>query len=382
MKIAMYIGSFDPFTSGHLSVVNTALVTLDKLIICVGKNDAKTPMFTAEERKSFIELAIADYPRAQDISVITNDGLTVDIARRNNVNTLIRGVRSNTDMHAEEQLAETNRYLAAQQGFKLKTVFITQTDAFLKTISSSLVRKLLKMKKYSTAARCLPLNIAQRIIANELKPLFCELFHKTYDTDELWNKIVEAYTPRPYHNLLHLAYMFDMYNLYQEHKYKNSFRTQNDELIFAIFLHDYVYEPSKNNSYQNEKDSADFAYKLVRNQAQNCINALTVFEAIMATTHDDTYLTDDHWRRTQLIADLDLSILGTADPTTWKNYTEDIRKEYADYSDEKYNLGRLEFLSALLEKEHIFHTDFFREMLETQARRNLRAEVKRLLNNF
>ncbi len=377
---AMYIGSFDPFTLGHLSIVDKALVKYDELLICIGKNDAKTPMFTAEERKRFIELAVADHPRAKDISVITSDELTVDIARRNNVNFLIRGVRSELDMLSEEPLAETNRFFAAQQGFELKTVFVTQEDAFLKTVSSSLVRTLLKMKKYTAAARCLPSGIAQTIIAAELKDMFCKTFITPHWAEKLWKDVVKAYSARPYHNFVHLAYMFDMLNLYLE---KQQFFPRRPEMNLAILMHDIVYKPNKNQTspYHNEEASAALAREWI--ERYNCKNIWTtaVLELIMATTHDDAYLIDDHWQCTQLIADLDLSILGTADAVTWKQYCDGIRKEYAAFSDKQYKQGRLKFLSALLEKEHIFHTAFFREMLEKQARINIADEIRRLQNN-
>ena len=100
----------------------------------------------------------------------------------------------------------------------------------------------------------------------------------------------------------------------------------------------------------------------------------------MATTHDDAYLakTPEAEEPCQVIADLDLSILGTADSASWKNYTAGIRKEYAAYSDEKYTKGRLAFLSSLLQKEQIFHTKFFNKMLEKQARENIKNEIARL----
>ena len=308
---AMYIGSFDPFTLGHLSTVNKALKKHKQLIICVGKNDAKTPMFTTEERKKFIELAVANHPRAKDIIITTSDDLTVNIARQNNVNILIRGIRSDADVESEQPLAETIRFLAAQQGFKLKTDFFIQDDSFLKSISSSLVRNLLEMEEYTAAARCLPQLVAEEVISMKLKPLFRALC-KSND-DYYWEKIKQAYSARPYHNLIHLAHMFDQLRI---HNQNNKNRISNANLHLAIFLHDYVYDTSseKIRPQHNERDSAGRAHQWYKHQIFiPDISTLTVYSLIMATAHTPN---DDMSYEEQLIADLDLSILGTADPAT------------------------------------------------------------------
>ncbi len=391
----LYIGSFDPFTLGHLDIVNQVLgwslttydaktgkkdgvyPTYGKLIICVGKNDAKTPKFTTEERKKFIELAAAEHPRAEDITVITSDELTVDIARKHNVNYLVRGIRSDADMQNEGALAETNRFLAGQQGFVLNTTFVKQEDEFLKTISSSLVRKLLEMKEYTAAAHCLPPCVARKIIAQELGKVFCEKFSNLLQAQYLWSKIVETYSPRAYHNLMHLAYMFDMLKLYIRHTAPDGIPCEK-EMALAIFMHDYVYKTARNHTepYQNEIASANLVktWNLV-DYLPFYTNRSLISSLIMATTHKDTYM-QDLWH--MLIADLDLSILGTADFKTYEAYAAGIRKEYAAFSDEEYKKGRLEFLFSLLKRKPLFRTKFFREMLEEQARRNIEKEIKLL----
>lgn len=381
---AMYIGSFDPFTLGHLDIAHKALQKCEKLIICVGKNEAKTPMFSTKERLEFIELAIQELPRAENIIVILSDDLTVNIARQNNINTLIRGIRSDADMQTELSLAETNRFLAAQQGFELTTDFFTQEDELKKTISSSLVRKLLEMEQYTAAYRCLPLAIAQKIIASQLEERFCKGFTSPffYSKDNC-NKIINAYLARPYHNLLHLAYMFDMLKLYLKQSNPREQPDWLESLEIAILLHDYVYEPTQPEAqpYYNETASVSFVTSMTKEfMCYRHLNLPLISSLIMATTHDDTYLakTPEAEEPCQVIADLDLSILGTADSSSWKNYTSGIRKEYAAYSDEKYTKGRLAFLSSLLQKEQIFHTKFFNKMLEKQARENIKNEIERL----
>lgn len=391
-ETAMYIGSFDPFTLGHLSIVEKALHAVrvtcpdlnsgevtklpryDKLIICIGKNAGKTPYWEANERKHFIELALKNHPRAKDITVIAEYGMTVDIAYRYGVTTLIRGIRTDsTDLYSEKQLAETNRLLAATRGFTLETTFIEQHDPFLQTVSSSLVRELYKMNELIVLARCLPKPIAEEIISEKLfEQRFSRLFNPEVVTLPYWCQLKEAYAARPYHNMIHLAYMFNQLAIYQQHCGDEEGYINSDEnLNLAIFLHDYVYDAQ---SEHNEANSADIVVKWDRQRIldQN-ISAITVHRLILATTHGQK----SNWtKKEKLIADLDLSILGTADYLTYQNYANAIREEYADYSDEEYKKGRLKFLFALLKKKHIFHLEFFRKMFEKKARQNIAKEIK------
>lgn len=395
---AMYIGSFDPFTLGHLNIVEKALTAqtenrpaYDKLIICVGKNDAKELFLKPQQRKNLIESAVAKLPRANDITVIISDELTVDIAYNYGVTTLIRGIRPNSiDLYSEKELAETNRFLAAMRGFSLKTEFITQNDPFLQTVSSSLVRKLYKMDEYIAMVRLLPQCIAEDLLAPKLHKEFEKLVKKSNtsirndsfikSSEAYWGDVKTAYKARPYHNLIHLAYMLNLLAIYKHHRKEAGDYTSSEpskNLLMAIFMHDYVYDVSpKEHPLNNEQCSANTALCWCRKQVFNTdISGITVHELIMATTHEPKEdLTDEQ----KLIADLDLSILGTADTATYNAYAAGIRKEYAAYSDEKYKTERLAFLFALLKRKHIFHLPFFRNMFEEQARKNITMEIKYL----
>lgn len=393
---AMYIGSFDPFTLGHLSIVNKALSSIclgpknsdtaglplyNKLIICVGNNSKKHYLFSKDQRKHLIELAIKDHPRAKDITVIADDGMTVDIAYRNGVTTLVRGIRADSaDLYNEQQLAAINSFLAEMRGFHLKTEFITQEDPFLQTISSSLVRSLYHMDEYISMARCLPKCIAEEIICGKLfEKRFALLFVQQAVIYPYWHQLTEEYSARPYHNMIHLAYMFNQLNIYTQNcSNDKNYIQPNKDLDLAIFLHDYVYDVSSKDlpPQHNESSSADIVVKWEKLRIlHNEVSALTVYKLIKTTAHtEDDDLTDMQ----KLIADLDLSILGTANSTVYKAYTDGIRKEYAAFSDEEYKQGRLHFLFSMLKRKHIFHTKFFRNMLEKQARKNIHAEIKKL----
>ncbi|MCM1322679.1 MAG: pantetheine-phosphate adenylyltransferase [Acetobacter sp.] len=373
---AMYAGSFDPFTLGHLSIVEKALEKYDKLIICISKNEAKTPFFSTEKRKKFIQLTITNLPRAQDISIITSNDLTVNTACLNDINTLVRGIRADsTDLHSEKQMAEANRLLAAARGFELNTDFIIQDDPFLQIVSSSLARSLLQMKEYIAMTRCLPKCISEEIIAQTLKPLFYTLFKECIVSNHYWELIKKTYTARSYHNLIHLAYMFNQLHIYKQCNNRENIPI-DENLYLAIFLHDYIHNVQPEAHLQcNKQDSANTLHNWYKQQIFiPHINALTVYRLIMATTHNQGTLTNQQ----KLIADLDLSILGTADSATYKAYADGIRKEYAAYTDKEYKKGRLAFLFKLLKKKPLFHTHFFKERFEEQARKNITAEIRGL----
>lgn len=377
---ALYAGSFDPFTLGHLSIVENALKKYDKLVICVGQNEAKTPMFTPQERVKFIYQACHSLDKAANITIIASNDLTVDIALREKADVLIRGIRSDSaDSYDEKQMAVTNRLLAAARGFKLNTDFIVQNDPFLQIVSSSLVHSLFQMKEYITMACCLPQCISEVIVAQELKPLFCSLFKESFVANRYWEMVKEAYTARPYHNLIHLAYMFNQLSIYKQHcKDCNDYIIPTANLDLAIFLHDYVYGIQQREICppHNERDSADTVKSWYQREIfiPN-INPLMVEQLIMATMHTQNGNLPDEQK---LIADLDLSILGTADPATYNAYADSIRREYAVYSDEEYKIGRLHFLFSLLKRESLFHTKFFTERFDQQARENIAAEIKHL----
>lgn len=130
---AIYPGSFDPFTVGHMSVLQRALPLFDHIYIAVGINDSKPSASLADERVRAIREATAGIP---GISVITYTGLTVEKARELGATFMLRGVRSVTDFQYEQQLADINRNIS---GIETVIIFTLPEHSF---ISSSMVREL------------------------------------------------------------------------------------------------------------------------------------------------------------------------------------------------------------------------------------------------
>jgi len=132
-KIAVYPGSFDPFTNGHLDVVDRALGIFDRLIVAVAANPEKRqPLFTVEERVKLIQESLK--PR-QRVEVASFTGLTVEYARSRGANTLVKGLRAYSDFDAELQQALMNRKLAPD----IHTVFLMSGFAHI-FVSSSILK--------------------------------------------------------------------------------------------------------------------------------------------------------------------------------------------------------------------------------------------------
>lgn len=107
-KVAVYPGSFDPITNGHLSLIRRGLQIFDKLVVAVAINPGKNPLFTVEERVEMIRLAMGETP---NLEVDTFEGLTVEYVRNKGTNVILRGLRAMSDFEYEFQLALMNRRL-------------------------------------------------------------------------------------------------------------------------------------------------------------------------------------------------------------------------------------------------------------------------------
>ena len=135
MRKAIFPGSFDPITLGHEDIINRAIPLFDEIIIAIGINAEKKYMFSLEERKRFIEETFKNEPK---ISVITYEGLTIDLCHKYKANFILRGLRNPADFEFEKAIAHTNRRLS-----KIETVFLL-TASKTSYISSSIVRDVLR----------------------------------------------------------------------------------------------------------------------------------------------------------------------------------------------------------------------------------------------
>ena len=141
-RIAIYAGSFDPLTNGHLDVLKASLAVADVVYAAIGIHPGKKPLFSFEERVALIEEATkvefgADGGR---IKVVAFDGLVIDAARKEGASIMIRGLRDGTDLDYEMQMAGMNETMAPE----LQTVFLPASPS-VRTITATLVRQIASM---------------------------------------------------------------------------------------------------------------------------------------------------------------------------------------------------------------------------------------------
>lgn len=137
-RIAVFPGSFDPFTKGHADLIARALLLFDHIVVAIGLNGEKRGLFPAEARRAFIEELYQDEPRVQ---VDVFETLTVDYCRKMNARFILRGLRSVTDWEYEKGIAVANKCLDSS----VETVFLA-ADPAVECVSSSVVRDILRYR--------------------------------------------------------------------------------------------------------------------------------------------------------------------------------------------------------------------------------------------
>jgi pantetheine-phosphate adenylyltransferase len=137
MRTAIYPGSFDPFTNGHLDVVQRAAHLFDRVIVAVAKNESKHALFTQAERVTLVKKAVAGLPNVETDSF---DGLLVEYVASKNARTIVRGLRAVSDFEFEFQLALMNRKLDEN----IETIFMMPKDTYT-FLSSRIVKEIARL---------------------------------------------------------------------------------------------------------------------------------------------------------------------------------------------------------------------------------------------
>lgn len=147
---------FDPVTHGHLDIIRRASRLYPHLIVAIGDNPVKKAVFSQEERREMIVKHTADL---SNVEVATFAGLTVEFAREKNAGVILRGIRDTVDLHAELEIAMTNRIIG-----DIETVFLMTSGQHVLT-SSTLIKQIVEIGHYDPGhlARLVPLDVAQRL---------------------------------------------------------------------------------------------------------------------------------------------------------------------------------------------------------------------------
>lgn len=152
--VALYPGTFDPITYGHLDIIARAAKLYTKLVVSVAANTGKKPLFSLEERVNLVKAVTANYA---NVTVIGFENLLVDCAKQQDAQVILRGIRTTSDFDYEFQLAGMNRYLLPQ----LETFFLMPSEQFA-FISSSMIREIARLS--GDVSRFVPDIVQQQLI--------------------------------------------------------------------------------------------------------------------------------------------------------------------------------------------------------------------------
>ncbi len=145
-RICLFPGTFDPVTRGHVDIINRALPLFDKIVVGIGINSAKKPMFSAEQRMEWFNLI---YKNEQKVESMVYEGLTINFCREIGANYILRGIRFVSDFEYEKAIADANRTMDKT----IETIFLTGEPQYT-SIASTIVRDILK--HHGDASQFLP----------------------------------------------------------------------------------------------------------------------------------------------------------------------------------------------------------------------------------
>lgn len=371
-KTAVYGGSFDPITEGHMEVISNACALFDKLIVVIAPNyDKPSSAFSPQERLSMITTIMKDYHFGSrvEVAILPEGQYLADFATENMACVLIRGMRDTIDFNAEQKIGDTNRKIAPE----LKTVYIMPSSN-LAVVSSSWAKSLVGFKGWkSTLQGCVHPYVVKKLELLWLKKKVGDVLQKAHDLhiiamfdfNAIWNTLVETYEGRPYHNLSHIADMLVNFRVLGDKFLGKSVGQRNRTMAeLAIIFHDFK---------RSEEESARYPIDNKLIFFNHAAESEIFIKMVMATKHDSNsgQLSDIY----AVIADLDLLVLA-GEKQDYDDYAKKIRSEYIGESSYPivFSQGRLKFLQSMVARTRIFHTDYAEREYGQLARNNMIRE--------
>ena len=368
--VAVDAGTYDPFTFGHMDVLEKSLRISDIVTVLVAYNSKKSCMFTVAERVAMIKEATKDMG---NVLVDSYEGLVIEYARDHGSTKLIRGYRGESDLLAENDLKKVNNFLNPS----IETVFI-QADEHMEHISSSAVREVFALSKdwEEHIIQMVPFGIMHELRVKKYTPLLRERFVNfikrcapSYSpiADSLFNDLVSKHSEphRAYHTLVHL------YEIFQDFELIKQFLENPDTVEIGTFVHDDIYDVDPVLSKTNEQRSAIESRRIADRLELKEPFKTSVYNIVLVTDHNEHQpkTTDE-----KFMVDLDLAILGK-DDARYDRYEQEIRKEYSFVPAKTFYSIRKGILERFLARENIYYTEFFRNKYQAQARINLQRAI-------
>lgn len=372
---AVYAGSFDPPTNGHLHIINKARHGFDELVILIADNPAKSPDFTVDERVEMLtEIAKNCHWGNVSIHVLPTHQYTVLYAREIGARFLIRGLRNGIDFAYENAIYETNLKICPE----VETLFL-MANSKLANVSSSTVKGLVGMAHwYSVVTPYVPANVLNCLLVWYLRKRFCNLIRSApfgaslQVAEKLWAEVKTSYTEpsRHYHNLHHISSCLETMDVC---------RVQSPPVEFALWYHDIA---------DDEAKSAKIAAKALGLMRKGSVSVPVGFKnkivnLILSTKHAASV--DGRTAEEDIIASIDLAILGR-DGFWYQQYQYDIYEEYYAKSGAKdrasfnkqWVKGRRKVVEMFLRRKCIYPWATMEIKFGEQARFNLGIELHRL----
>lgn len=351
MHKIVFAGSFDPFTNGHLWVIEEALTISTTVIVLIAANPNKKYMFTPTDRKQMIEAVCAKYGNRVQV-IISNHEYVSQQALRLGANHLIRGIRSASDFDYESNLQQTNVDVLGGA----KTLFVIP-PSHLERVSSSYIKSLIGPIGWHNYIHSFVPNIVyKKIIKNYISTIARK--HITNPNVEQLLSILDMYDKedRYYHNLNHIVHVIqELEWLYNNHDIEIDYQ----QYCAALIGHDIIHGTA------NDEESSANYIAAVLSHAPTFRDVSSLIKA-----------TDHKTKEYPIMRSIDLTILGQP-ARIYDKYSKQIRQEYSKYSESEYIDGRISVLNKILDNDTIYCEQF--SHYESQARKNIQNELDWLM---
>jgi len=346
MTIAVYAGSFDPITNGHIHIIEKACRLFDNVFVLIACSNKKKYTFTEKERLSMCKDSLDSSGISADVKFCHDRFVAEFAVEELAAQFLVRGIRSVNDFQEEFDMYHINKKISSC----IETVFL-MPDIDLSALRSSIVKGLVGNKSWWWPVRGMVSDSVLKAFARKKAEL---LYQEVNPCPGSFGRLDKIYGANSYHDWIHILNCVQV-----ARELESSFKSL-ENAIKALILHDAV--DLRANGLDPERDDwwydANFA------------------ELVRATDHSSELDPSGFSKDARLVHDIDLEVLSWS-PDRYQKYTELVRKEYNNCSNKEWSAGRSEFLKSMMGRKIIYWTEeFYTKNLK--ARLNMNWELSQL----